>query len=449
MTGKRRLGRDRKPPKPPRRSAGATPTGGASGQGPRPPVDPTLPAVVVTRKTRRELRTESRRQKRRRIGAAGIAGIVVAVLIAAAAITFGVSKVTSGGHHAPPGQTTVLFSVAGVNGGAAETALLAHDGQTHRGVELLLPSRVLTDVCGFGNQQLGRILALPDGEHLSRSAVSDLLGGVTVNASWTLTTAQLARLVDELGGITADVDVDVIARRSDGSRVVLVPHGTGQHLNGAQAAAFASYVAGGESATANLVRLQQVIDGILAALPQSAASVERLVSSLGSSATSTLGAARLAEFLVALAAAERANNVLPTDLPVVKIDAGTGQPAYRVDGGPTQQFVRSNLSKSLPASARVVRKRVFVQNGVGTPGLDGTACTKLVAAGFVFAGSGNADRFGYATSEVLVPDQSSASRQLGESVARALRLPASDVAVSSTGQNVADVLVILGKDYRP
>jgi hypothetical protein len=103
----------------------------------------------------------------------------------------------------------------------------------------------------------------------------------------------------------------------------------------------------------------------------------------------------------------------------------------------------------LPASARGERKRVFVQNGVGTPGLVITACNKLVDAGYAFAGSGNASDFNHATSKVLVFDRSVASAELGNAVARSLRLPTSDVAVSTQGQNVADVLVILGKDYKP
>jgi hypothetical protein len=278
--------------------------------------------------------------------------------------------------------------------------------------------------------------------------VSGLLGGVTVDATWVLTAAELARLVDEVGGITVDVDVNVVQKRPDGSRVLLVQRGAGQHLSGAVAATYAAYGVSGESAAGNLVRLQGVLDGLLAALPTDTGKVERLVGSLGKTALSSFGAKRLSATLAGLAAAARADNVLPTDLPVQKIDAG-GQPAYRVDTAATKQFVDANLAASLPASARGERKRVFVQNGVGTPGLVITACNKLVDAGYAFAGSGNASEFGHATSKVLVFDSSVASAKLGNAVARSLRLPVGDVAVSTQGQNVADVIVILGKDYKP
>jgi hypothetical protein len=434
MTGKRRMGRDDES----RRRAPNAPVPPAT---PGPPTP--VPIVVAPRKTRRELRAERRRQKRRRLGAAGVAGVVVAGLIAAAAITFGVQKVTSGGDKKTLGQTTLLFSLAGASGSAVESALLAHDGRTRQGVELLMPGRVLTEVCGFGNQQLGQILALPDGQRLSRAAVSGLLGGVRVSGSWALTTAQLARLVDEVGGITVDVDVNVVH-----GRTLVVARGSGQRLTGPRAVAFATYFAKGEDAAGNLVRLQQVIDGLLTALPRNASGIEHLLESLGKGAASTLGSARLADFLVGLAADVRANRVLPTDLPVVKIDAGSGPSSYRIETDQTATFVQANLAASLPSSAGAQRTRVFVQNGVGTPGLVGSACSKLVTAGYAFAGSGNASHFGFTTSKVLVFDRSVASARVGNDVARSLGLPTRDVAVSTAGQNVADVLVILGKDYK-
>ncbi len=422
MAGKRRMGRDPDP------------------RGPsRPPI------IVAPGATRREQRAERRRQKRRRLGAMGIAGLVLAGLVAAAAIGFGVNRATSGGGDKKPlGQTTVLLSVTGADGNAVESVLLAHDSRTKAGVELLVPAGVRTEVCGFGNQELGEIFALPEGQRLSRVAVSDLLGGVTVDGSWTLTTAQLARLVDKAGGITVDVDANVVQRRGD-SRVVVLTKGPNQHLTGAHAVSYATYTGPGEEAAANLVRLQAVVEGLLAALPTSPTAVADTLRSLGRGATSTLGADRLADVLVGL----KSDDLFPTVLPVHKLDTGSGPSSYRVDAEQTRTFVRSNLAASLPANATVKRTRVFVENGVGTPGLVGTACTRLVDAGYEFAGSGNASHFGYQTSKVLVFDSSVASAEIGNSIARALRLPTGDVAVSDAGQNIADVVVILGKDYKP
>jgi hypothetical protein len=100
------------------------------------------------------------------------------------------------------------------------------------------------------------------------------------------------------------------------------------------------------------------------------------------------------------------------------------------------------------AAAGVPRKRILLQNGVGTPGLVGPTCQRLVAAGFTIVGSGNASSFDFNQSKVLVFDNSVASAELGNRVAQTLRLSTNDVAVSNEGQNVADVIVILGKDFR-
>jgi hypothetical protein len=312
---------------------------------------------------------------------------------------------------------------------------------------VLLPGRVLTEVCGFGDQRLADVLALPGGVALSRQAVSNMLGGIGVDGSWVLSTAQLAALVNAVGGVDVDVDVNV-ERTSGGRQVVVIQQGPGQHLDGAHAALFATYQPAGEEAAANLNRLHEVFDAILTSLPRNAAGVQQVLASLGTGGGSTLGATRLSGFLLGLSADARANAVLPTDLPVVKIDSG-GAPSYRVDQKPTTDFVNANLSRSLPSSAGQPKKRVFVQNGVGTPGLVGTACAKLTAAGYAFAGSGNAPHFGFARSKVLIFDNSVPAAQLGDAVAGTLSLPNSDVAVSPAGQNTADVLVILGKDYHP
>ena len=391
---------------------------------------------------------QRRKQRRRRIGAAGVAGILVAAAAIAVAIGFGVHKATSHTPKVTRTQTTVLFSLVGSDKTALGSVLLAHDAATHQGVELLVPSRTLSEVCGFGSQQLGRVLALPDGQRLSTQAVSNMLGGVTVDGSWRLTTDELSRLVNIVGGVTVDVDANVI-KKVGKRRVLYLQKGDGQHLTGSQAVLYATFVAGGEDSTGSLPRLQTVLDALFSKLPADPSAAGRLVASVGTDAGSSLGPTRLGALLDGLAADDKSSSggVLPIVLPVQKIDSG-GEPVFRVDDDKTHALVLSNLSKSLPASARVPRKRVLIQNGVGTPGLVGPACQRLVAAGFTVVGSGNANNFNYTRSAVLVFDNSVPTARLGDRVAQVLRLSSDDVAVSNEGQNVADVIVILGKDFR-
>lgn len=447
MTGKRRAGRD------PKQSSPASPPPEATASRSAAPTQPSRPPsagpFVVTRTpTRREARMQRRKQRRRKLGTASIAGILAAAAIVAVGVGFGVHKATS--HHATVKrtQTTLLFSLVATDGSSAGSVLLAHDAATHQGVELLLPSRTLSEVCGFGSQQLGRVLALPDGQRLSTQAVSNMLGGVTVDGSWRLTGAELARLVDIVGGLTVNVDTNVI-KTVGGRRVLYLQKGSGQHLTGSQAVLYATYIAGGEDSSGNLPRLQTVLDALINKLPPNPAAAGKLIASVAPDAASTLGPQRLGSLLTGIAADDKSasGGVLPIVLPVQKIDSG-GVPVFRVDDDKTHAFVLTNLNESLPASARAPRKRILLQNGVGTPGLVGPACQRLVAAGFTIVGSGNANSFDFNQSKVLVFDNSVAAAELGNKVAQTLRLSTNDVAVSNEGQNVADVIVILGKDFR-
>ncbi|HWA66544.1 MAG TPA: LCP family protein [Mycobacteriales bacterium] len=433
MTGKRRADRE---PDPARRPASLIP--------------PAAPEVYIQpAMTRREERRLRQRRQRRKYASAG--GVVIAALAVAAGATLvlGVHHVVT--HKSGPTRTqvTVLLQLTGSDGSAAGSVLLAADPQTHEGLEVLVPGQLITDVCGYGAQDFGEILGLPNGETASRAALSNVLDGVTIDGSWILTPTQLARLVDEVGGITVDVDTDVVQHTTGGGGTVVVAAGAGQHLSGAQAVAYATYQSNG-GAAAGLERMQRVVDGLVQALPRTAAGVEALVRQLGSSAQPTDGVAQLSQMLVELAAEDQTEaGVFPTDLPVTPIDAGAASPSYRPDDSATgiPSLVQHRLSASLPASTGNQHATVLLLNGVGVPGLVGTACPKLAAAGFTYSGSGNAPTFSQAKSQVDI--FSNADVEQGDALAKALGLPDSDVRRSVVNQDVAKFVVILGSDYRP
>ena len=428
MTGKRRAGDSPRPTPPPY-------------------VETTPGAVIAPRKTRRELRAERRRQRRRKLGAFGVAAVVIGVLIAAAAIGFGVHSATSGSSTPRDPETTLLVSLRGADGSALASMLAAHDVKQKQGVELLVPGRLITDVCGFGTQQFGQITTLPGGAGLARRALSQVLGNATIDGSWTMSTAQLARLVDTVGGVTVDVDTDVTQPAPGGTTVVVMQTGKGQHLNGSRAALFASYLGPGEDATAVLSRFQSVFQAAIGALPSKPAQAQKVLARAG--VTTTLAADKTATLLTSLAHDEQTSSLLPVDLPTKPIDTGSGTTSYRLDQQQVTALVRQQLAASLPASSQQKHARVLIENGAGSPGLVQSACDRLLPAGYGFAGSGNAPNFNYTKSQIIVFDTTVAAARLGDDVAARLRLPQADVVASSQGQNVADVVVILGRDYRP
>jgi hypothetical protein len=443
VTGKRRQGRDRiEPPAP----------DGQVNQAPSvPPVPPPPPDIVtVPALSRRQARIE-RRNRRRKAGVAGIAVVVLIGLVIIGAIAFGVHRAVAHHNHpsAPQAQQTVLLQIQGADRSALGTALLAHDPSTGNGVELVVPSQLITDVCGVGQVDFGQTLAAQNGSVVSRQAVSAALGGITIDGSWVLSTTDFAKLVDAVGGVTVDVDTNVISHGTNGSATIDIPSGS-QHLDGAKATEYATYRASAdEDASAQLLRLSRVVDATVRALSPSTGRVSKVLAQLGPTGASTLGAARLTTLLAGLAAdSAHAGGVTLSDLPVNVIDTG-GTPSYSVDTGQTTQLVEHTLKRSLPEVTPGHRISVELRNGVGPPGLVATACPKLAAAGLVYAGQGNAATFNNPHSEVQIGSDSATDLAQGATVAHALGLPPGDVRLAQLGQDDADVVVILGKDYRP
>jgi hypothetical protein len=439
VTGKRRAGRRGSGPEP---AAGSGAAGsGAAGSGAAGP-------VVGRRPTRRELRAE-RRQRRRRLGAGGIVGLVVVVLAAFVGGGFFVHSATSGPTKPGDPQQTMLIALTGADRSAEATMLAAHQAKPRQSFELLIPSRLLTDVCGYGSQQFGHVFTLPDGSGLARTTLGQVLGAVRIDRTLTLTEAQLSRLVDGVGGVTVDVDTDVITT-SGGVRVVAVPKGPSQRLSGANAVLFATYVAPGEQPAASLSRFQAVFEALITALPAKPSAVASVLRSaqVDPGAASSAGA-----LFAAIAADDRGNRFLSEIMPSQPIDSGGGAPSYRVDPVGLKSLVASQLGKSLPADDVSKRPTVVIQNGVGTSGLVLSACNRLLPAGFNFAGSGNASSFDHATTQIFVfpstPDDLVRVTREGDRVADLLKVPESDVVASTQGNNVANLVVILGRDYKP
>ncbi|MGI8531968.1 MAG: hypothetical protein ACR2KN_03105, partial [Geodermatophilaceae bacterium] len=72
-------------------------------------------------------------------------------------------------------QQTLLLQLAGADGVAVDSALLAHDPATAAGAVLLVPSQVLATPPGSGPLPFGQALAT-DSDEAVRHALADLVG---------------------------------------------------------------------------------------------------------------------------------------------------------------------------------------------------------------------------------------------------------------------------------
>jgi hypothetical protein len=322
------------------------------------------------------------------------------------------------------------------DGLAVASALLAHDGPSRTGSVILLPPQVLVTVPGSGSTFLGR--SLRTGTSGSRNALEDLMG-VTIDGSWVLDVPAFRRLIDQEGGVTVDVDVPVVV-----GRTVVIQPGS-DRLDGTRALQFATYLASGEQEQTRLARLQSVLDGVIAGLPKD---VQALVGALGSGSQLTVSPQQLADELSGLKKDDESSDLQYRSLPVIKVEAGNDEIRFRIDQPATLAMVDELLAQSVPAGARQEGNRVLVLNGVGTPGLGEKVRARLVPAGFVFVGSRNARAFNQCCTQVLVKDATVEGTALGERVAKALGVPLTSVMSSDQIGTIADVVVIVGKDFK-
>ncbi len=343
-------------------------------------------------------------------------------------------------------QPTLLLQVRGDDAVAVSNTLLSVGGPLGRATMIGIPQNTLVDVATGGTLPFGEVARLP-GADTSADALSDAIG-VDVDGTFVLDRAAFSALVDAVGGVTADVDVNVVQTDADGSETIVVAAGDDQLLQGPAAAAFATYLAEGETEEARIARFTQILRLTLAKLPEDKKAVETVLGQLGASAQPSVPFDQIAAFLVRLRADIVADDVVYKNLPVKSIDSG-GPAANRVDNEATAAMVADLLPEALRTPGPNSKVRVLVQNGVGSPGLNAQAREELVGAGFTYVNGGNAAEFGKATTEIVLPDATAESLQWGADIAQALGVPASAVAVADSGQSVADVIVVLGSDFKP
>lgn len=88
--------------------------------------------------------------------------------------------------------------------------------------------------------------------------------------------------------------------------------------------------------------------------------------------------------------------------------------------------------------------RLIIYNGSGIPGIAGEAAQVLIDAGVRVVDTRNADRFDYATTLIVVQRGDPARAEQVRAV-----LSVGEVVNQPTQQNVADMIVIIGNDWKP
>jgi LytR cell envelope-related transcriptional attenuator len=156
--------------------------------------------------------------------------------------------------------------------------------------------------------------------------------------------------------------------------------------------------------------------------------------------SSNLSASERSSLEEAIAKTEK-ENVAIVPLPVKPITLGNVT-YFEPQRAQVADVVKSWWGVDLATQQKATK--VILYNGVGTPGIAGQAAQELIRAGFRVVDTKNADKFGYAETLIVVQSGPVAAGRRAATV-----LGVGKVVDKPTDQSVADLVIIVGKDYKP
>ncbi len=311
----------------------------------------------------------------------------------------------------------------GDGGGLTGVTLLATQADEPGGKVLFIPVGTMVEVPGFGLDSLS-VADQRGGLPLLTQSIENLLG-VRMASVDELTPAGWTAAVAPAGAIEIDLTVAVESVTETGRVEVLFPSGPST-VEPEQVAALLD-APGQQSQLERLVRHQAFWQGWL--------------SRLGDDPNAVPGPETPEGVRVAVPRAAEGSVVFAV-LPVSSVGTATGgEELYQ----PDRDAVRALVVAWFPdtgSSDDGGRIRVQVLNGVGAPAVASTIQPALTEAGAEVVLSGNADRFDYATSQIVYYD--TADRAAAETIRAALGQ--GELVLSRTGLDVVDVTVVVGAD---
>ena len=342
------------------------------------------------------------------------------------------------------GRSLALVTVEGAGAGAAATRLsvLAEDHATGAATALLVPTATVAEIPGHGTFSLAEAHGLGGGD-LTRLSLGNLLG-VRLDGVAAIDRAGWGQVLGEIGPVEVTTSRTLID--SDGE--VVAEAGTSV-LQGAALARFLTARIPGEGELEALPRVQQVLAGLLDAVAEDPGLVDRLLALEAPDGTPTIATEDpqlLAEMFTGLAEARTEERLTTLTLPVVPLGSGA-EDGYRVDAARAEAVVTERLAGSLPRGEMVGGRDVQILNGNGVPRIGLEVAERLSDGGYRIVLTGNADRFTYATTRIVLHDGSAEQLEVGRDVQQ--RLGVGELELAATPGSVVDVTIVVGADFPP
>ncbi|MEU0163367.1 LCP family protein [Streptomyces sp. NPDC006261] len=387
--------------------------------------------------SRSERREEARRKGRNRM----IALIVVAALVVAGGVGYLWAADMLPGLSGPEEKKSVavgaqqrdviVVHLHNTKKGGTSTALLVDNATTEQGTTVLLPNTLAVAGDDGATTTLGKSVD-DDGRTGTRESIETLLG-TRISGTWRLDTPYLEILVEQVGNIEVDTDIDVPDAKKGAAP--LVKKGDAQTLSGPMAVAYATYLAPGEAEARQLTRFGEVMRAVLRKISEDPKAATVTVETLAQVLDPSLPEKDLGASLAKLAARAKVGDYKTALLPVQ--DDGT------LTDAATRSVVKDILGGTVNAPEEGAPLRVAVRNATGDARAGESARIALVNGGYAFVDSGKAE----AETESVVLYRSAGDKEKATEVAKTLRLPADAVKKGEPAAN-ADVSAVLGQDYR-
>ncbi len=389
---------------------------------------------------------------RRVLGGVALALLAVVVVVGASGLLFRALDLVGGDEAVPdpigeidqaqPTLHLVAVPDADDDSAAVRLAVLAQDRTDGEGTALLLPTGTIVDVPGHGTFPLGDAHTL-GGTPLTSVTVANLLG-IRIDAAASITTAGWTALLDSMGGVEVTVRTQLVDR---GGRVRFEP-GV-QVLDGARGAEYLTLAAQGESELDALPRVQQVLGAVLDAVAEDPTLVDRWLGmelADGGAVIDTEDPELVRVVLLELARAREADRVTTWTLPVAPLGSGPDA-GYRPDPGRTGELVADRFAAARSGGQVTGGRDVQILNGNGVPRIGQQVAERLADGGYRVVLSGNADRFTYETTRIVLHDSSEAQLAVGRDVQA--RLGVGELELAATPGSVVDITIVVGADFPP
>jgi hypothetical protein len=391
--------------------------------------------------SRTERREEARRRGRKRV----VALIVVLALLVVGGLGYlwytdrlpfldgpGQKKDAAAAAAGPQKRDMIVVHLHNTKKGGTSTALLVDNVTTKQGATVLLPNALAVPKDDGTGTALGK--AVEEGGLGTRESLDSVLG-TRIGATWRLDTPFLENLVELVGGIQVDTDTAVPA--DDAAKAPAVGQGQKQSLSGAMAVAYATHRAPGEPEAKQLERLGKVLQAVLRKIPGDPKSATMTVESMGQILDPGLTAESLGALLSRLG--EHAKlGAYRTEILALKPDGSLTDDAGK-------RVVKEVLGGSFTAAQAGAAPRVGLKDATGDEKTQVAAKAALLNGGYTLVEGGKADKTA-AASQITYQDDALKDRAV--EVAKTLGLPETAVKKAENAVN-ADVVVVLGKDYKP